>query len=889
VDLHWSGPDLVRLLQEGPILPTQLTIPQFATYYAANLDWKLISCHGIRSNGKCTCDHAHTDPKDIGKHPALNNWQNDASSDLNIIESWFRSDPDYNIGVMAQNSGLVVIDIDPRSGGFEAFHRFEEMVNGEIPPTVTALTGAYQGPNGLVRGMHMYYRIDKDEQLIGKLESIAKSLKGVDIKHNGYVLVAPSRHVSGVNYEWVEGRAPWEIGIAEPSSEMLDLLRKSSRKKATPGSNGGWDFINDLSSGGEKLDLERFLADGISEGSRATDLYAMTCALANKLGTDDMSRKNIETMMLRFNHEMVKPPLEVDGPTGLLSHVHRAIDFVQKNPKNDFISKKMGYDISEGVALRDSGALSNFGGGDKIRSLAAESWAPKEQITSDPDDEHSGIDISMLDHVNLSRDVDALSEEDGAQIGSRSMTDTGNGRRIVDAFGRYLRYTPGLGWHAWNQNYWMPDVEELQVREISKRLGSIVAAEAAEYNNDDAKKAAMTWAKEVKSNARQSSAINAANSDPRIAVPVDQWDSNPHLLGVANGVVDLRTGELMQGRPDLHITRRAPVKYSKGLPSPRFQEFLDYATYGDKEYQDWLQRAFGYTLTGRRDYDVMFVLYGPAGSGKNVFVEALVKCLGTKEYAFPLDSSILAQGDGKASPADLYHWAELRGRRMIWVDELPESERLKENAVKKLTGSSEISARSPGEKPFTFESQGKLWITTNHRPIINDEAMWRRIRPIPWMHVPENPDPTLKAYLHDPEGGLPGILAWAVEGAMKLLASNEADALGWCTVVEDAAKAYRENEDRMGMFLDEETEEDVLATASIKHIFVAYEDWSEDRREKAMSQIAFTRKLSDRGIQITGTGGRAVVMGRRVRPPQHTPNANGSTVDYNAASRRARS
>jgi phage/plasmid-associated DNA primase len=80
----------------------------------------------------------------------------------------------------------------------------------------------------------------------------------------------------------------------------------------------------------------------------------------------------------------------------------------------------------------------------------------------------------------------------------------------------------------------------------------------------------------------------------------------------------------------------------------------------------------------------MFLVYGPSGSGKNTFVEALVKCLGTQQYAWPLDSSILAQNDGNSSGSDLYHWAELRGRRMVWVDELPDGERMKENAVKEV-------------------------------------------------------------------------------------------------------------------------------------------------------------------------------------------------------------
>ena len=264
----------------------------------------------------------------------------------------------------------------------------------------------------------------------------------------------------------------------------------------------------------------------------------------------------------------------------------------------------------------------------------------------------------------------------------------------------------------------------------------------------------------------------------------------------------------------------------------------------------------------------MFLVYGSPGTGKNVLIEAFVKAMGTKQYALPLPSEVLGSGDGKSNQTDQYYWAEMRGRRMIWVDELPETERMKENAVKKLTGSSEIQARSPGERPFTFESQAKLWITTNHRPIITDDAMWRRIRPIPWDRQPINPDPTLKAFMHDPDGGLPAVLAWAVEGAQQILNSKEADALGWCKRVEEAAEMYRRNEDRLGMFLEEEMEAEATAEISIKSMYGPYQAWSEGRGERAMSQIAFTRKLQDRGVQVTGTGSRAMVLGYTTRAPQ---------------------
>jgi putative DNA primase/helicase len=272
-------------------------------------------------------------------------------------------------------------------------------------------------------------------------------------------------------------------------------------------------------------------------------------------------------------------------------------------------------------------------------------------------------------------------------------------------------------------------------------------------------------------------------------------------------------------------------------------------------------------------------VYGPGGSGKNTFVETIVEALGAEEYASKLRSEILASGDGMASSSDQYYMAELRGKRMIWVDELPESERLKENQVKSLTGSGTIQARSPGEKPFTFRAQGKLWITTNHRPIITDDAMWRRIRPIPWTRLPEVADPELKAYLVDPDGGLPGVLAWAVEGAIKYLNSQARDPLGWCSVVKDAAEVYRQNEDRIGMFLEEETRQGDHGTVLVRDLFIKYRWWTEGRGERPLSTIGFTRKLIDRGLEITGKGSGAVLHGYYL-PPSAVPSAGSENVPW---------
>jgi P4 family phage/plasmid primase-like protien len=850
-----------------------------AAVWYANNGWTVLPVHGIDINGRCTCGKPHGDPREIGKHPALYNWNSEASSDPEVVARWWEQNPDYNIGVFCKASGFFAIDIDPRSGGDDSFITLEERAEGSIIPTVEAITGEYTVKGRVVRGRHLIYKCDPNEKFLGNLSK--EGLGGIDIKHNGYILLSPSRHFSGMTYDWKPGHEPWKMEVAEAPEELLNVLRAKSLRRSsgstTTYKEGEWGWLEELEFRGEKVDVQSILDEGINEGGRAVGVYQLACALANKFGTSAESRMLIESMMIRFNGEKIRPPMELEGQNSILMHTHRAIDFVANNPKidkswpglTDWVENK-GKDWAENA--HEAGVL------ERVESSEIVANTVGSTITTMVEQGMSVSEVASSGNMDVPKDADALDAEGGGTPGRRTLTDVGNGRRLIDTFGSALRYTPGLGWFHWTGNFWKPDVEELEINELAKRMSPVIASEVVNYGDgDDQKKQDLVnWAKQAKSNSRISNMIKSANSDKRSVVGVEQWDGAHHLMGVMNGVIDLKTGELHKGRPDLYITKRAPVSYTPGLRNVRWEQFIDFATGGDKELQDWVQRAVGYTLTGLSNQDVLFLVYGPAGSGKNTFVETIVEALGTEQYAGTLPSDQLAAGNGNNS-SQQYYMAELRGKRMIWVDELPESERINENQIKQMTGSSTISARSPGEKPFTFKAQGKLWITTNHRPIINDDAMWRRLRPIPWSKVAEKPDPDLKAYLADPDGGLPAVLSWAVEGAIKYLGSSEKDALGWCTAVREAADVYRKNEDRIGIFLDEETTASEGTAVLVADVYSIYRMWSDKRGEKPMTQIAFQRKLADRGLEIIGQGAKAEIQGYMFTPrvvPQQVAEPN---------------
>lgn len=849
---------------DGKLLPS-------ADWYAA-FGWRVFPTYGL-VGGKCECrdESKHRDgPKDWGKHPRINEWQNHSTTDRTRVAEWWHGAPDSNVAVHCEGSGMIVIDVDPRNGGDESWDVLESRVGG-LPATVEACTGEYMTRSGARRGRHLFFKVKDGEAFKGNLNR--EGLKGIDIKHKGYVLVAPSRHGSGYCYEWAPGKAPWQMAVADAPEELLAEIRKRPyRAPGTPTEFGVVEW------NGEKVDLDALLAEGIHEGEREVKCYMVACILSNQYPVATAHGKaSVHALMRGINAKHVFPPLDYDER--LAHQVDRAIQFVIENPKGAGLAAALGPGVMEWVraqttagatvadkppAAAGSGAPTSVNGPPAVAAAggAAGAGAGGGGMASGAMPVNPG-DALPPDADEWGNDA---AEAAGGGVIRRTLTDRGNARRLRDHYAGTVKYTEGMGWFLWNGEYWQPDSEGLGVLEKSQVVSRLITREllGLEAGEEEWKRVAA-WALQSKNTSKLRSAIDQWKADSEMTrAPVEMWDNNPHLLGVKNGVVDLKTGNLLQGTIDMGITKRAEAAYTPGMRNIRWETFLDFATGGDKELQLWLQKAAGYTLTGLRDYDVLFMVFGQPGSGKSTFLEALGHVLG-KGYMTSMNSNVLVD-DGMKSSSDDYHWAQLRGKRMVVFSEWPQGRRTKEDAVKRLTGDMTIQARHPHERPFNFESQAKLWIGTNELPQVNEEAMWRRIRAIPFPYVPSAPDPGLKPYLMDPAGGLPAVMSWAIEGAVRVISSPERDALGWCSAVAAASAEYRQNEDRMGIFLEEETVLGEGSSVPVKMLWDVYRIWAEDRGEKPMTVTPFKKALEKRGLKVDGMGRRAVLHGRSLMP-----------------------
>jgi putative DNA primase/helicase len=424
------------------------------------------------------------------------------------------------------------------------------------------------------------------------------------------------------------------------------------------------------------------------------------------------------------------------------------------------------------------------------------------------------------------------------------LTEAGDAEFFASIFGDRVRFDwRRHRWLVFLGHRWVPDaggeLHRLGLEAVRARQQA-----ALTITNADERKAHLRWAVAGESRKRIDNMLALARSVRPVSDPGDGWDADPWLLGVENGVLDLRSGALRAGRPDDRITMCVRAAFDPVAPCDLWTTKVDEIFDRNRELVDYVQRAFGYSLTGVATEQCLFLNWGSGANGKGTLINTFAWVVG--DYADDLPFSALELQQRASIPNDV---AKLVGKRFVTSSESNDGVQFNEARIKALTGCDPITARFMRAEWFTFQPVAKFWLASNHKPKVNDDSFgfWRRIRLIPFTQqfAGDKDDKDLKDKL---KAEAAGILRWAVEGAL----AWQRQGLESPEAVIAATRDYERESDALATFFEERVVVGPNCSIRASEFYQAYERWCfgrvKERDRLSMKKVG--QLIRRRGIKV---------------------------------------
>lgn len=418
-----------------------------------------------------------------------------------------------------------------------------------------------------------------------------------------------------------------------------------------------------------------------------------------------------------------------------------------------------------------------------------------------------------------------------------SFDDTGNAERFFDWNKDTVKYSYShKRWYFYDGKKWTHDECGAMKSKVDDIL-RVMKAERELYDED----AIEAFDKHIRYSRNHRGKENVLKEmEHKVPLGTEDFDRDIFTLNTQNCILDLKNMKMRKHNPDEMLSKISYVNYKENAECPKWERFLQEIMNNDLELIEYLQKAVGYSLTASTEEQCVFIPYGNGRNGKSVFIKVISNILG--EYAINIqpESIMVKPGANNSASSDI---ARLAGARFVTTTEPNEGVRLNEGLIKQLSGGDRITARFLYGNEFEFTPGFKLWMATNHKPIIRgkDEGIWRRMHLIPFdVQIPkEKVNKNLEAELM---AEAPGILIWAIKGFVKW----RKEGLKMAKRVEEASNEYRSEMDVVSLFLEECVERGVNYSVKASDLYAAYKKWAEANNQYEMSNTKFGTELGKR-------------------------------------------
>lgn len=437
---------------------------------------------------------------------------------------------------------------------------------------------------------------------------------------------------------------------------------------------------------------------------------------------------------------------------------------------------------------------------------------------------------------------------DEEKMRAYTFDDMGNAERFVDLFGENVRYCyTEKKWYFYNSMRWSVDNLGVILRMADKCVEAMKAEaklylQADEESGGDMVKAFEKHMKSSRSNKSKKAMLNEIEHHLPI-LPI-QMDRYKMALNTPSGIINLKNGDVKAHNPEYYFTKITSVDCAEAADCPRWLAFLDDIFAGDKDLIRYIQKAVGYSLTGSTAEQCAFFLYGTGRNGKSTFIDVIRDVFGDYAANIQPETIMVKSSQSNAINSDI---ARLKGARLVTSVEPNEGVRLNEGLLKQLTGDDTVTARKLYSEEFEFKPEFKLWMATNHKPIIRgtDTGIWRRIHMIPFnVQIPE--DKVDKNLTHKLKAEMAGIFKWCIDGCLMW----QREGLQMPAAVLKSVREYRREMDVISAFIEDKCTLEGTVQASM--LYAAYASWADSNNEYCMSNTKFSTELAKRFEKIKG-------------------------------------
>ena len=773
------------------------------------------------------------------KNWKMSNWQ----------ESDYSSSTGY--GILTERADLIVIDCDVK-GDADGLDSFLNMCyrNNYDPDEQTL---SVDTPSG---GRHYYFLAhQRYESGASRIRSsVSKILPGVDVRADGGYIVGFGSVIDNGSYtlassiRTVDEVPDWLyeslLSLQEPQQNSL----LGEYRNNDSGSSTGKSMMTGTTEHGESSRTDRKSSSVTSEESGAS------MSSSNK----SVSEHDTSSTSERNGDSAESVDWDNDPYTGeILRRCVKALSKASEGTRNKALFDKSFCCGANGVphdkavdALSDEAVKIGLSVGE-ISRTTSRAWSEGRKKFDSPDGYKKVLD-ERQEWMSKNNSGDSNNSDDGVEIPSLedswSWSAPAMAERILGK--HHIKYVAGKS----NNGDWYVYSPKTGIWEKGVSVKEIVSQEMKVLSR-------ALDAKDAKQKARSIVTyrfISEITSSMKFMCDIseNEFDSNPHLRCVANGVLDLRTGQLSPYDPSLLMSKRIDVAYKPNAAdnSPLLRQVLSAMP---EDAINWAQVMFGQAMFGLQPASsVVTFMHGSGSNGKSTIINLLKKTLGTYSSELSKSAFNFKSTDSK------YALYQMRGVSQTILEEMPKGVNLDIDTLKEIAGTETIVARGVCKDFISFDNMLSVFVSTNHLPKMQayDYGSSRRLAvlPFPYRFVTaeihdRNPQPndrmahgSLTQEVSSNTPLLEAFLAWRVQGAMRWWKAGRDRSKIETTLPPSVIKAtnhWLKTNNSIDEFLNEYITQEQGYCIPVSNAYSLYKEWANRNGYEKMNRASFSNRI----------------------------------------------